>query len=459
MKVAVTGSSGQLGTQVLRRLLDDRTVESVIAIDLNPPRLVGRKLKTVIADVRDPEIGRHLVTCDALAHLAFIIAQQRPRGLVDSVNVGGSKNVFAAAAAAGVKTIVYTSSVAAYGALPGHPDPIVEETPRKLHESFPYAAAKYRVEEYLDTFEPQHPDVAICRLRPSILIGPGMDHPLGAALRRRLMPDFGAPTLPLVWNEDVADAVILGLKNRTRGAFILSAGEQLSARALATLVGFRYLHVRRPVALLLSRVSPLLARLGLMREIDRAWIESNDVALSFSSDKARRVLGWKPRCNTSAEVMRRYVETVPGALDRRVRLFVRLISLGSRLQPPQLELKGFRSRIQLALTGRRGGDISITAADQRLRFATGAPSAPTAVVTLPAELFLELLAGRADFATAQLTGRIRVEGEGHAMLLVGGLVTQVRSMAQSSGARGRFGKLIQRIASAAPRGEQRRNEA
>ena len=105
--------------------------------------------------------------------------------LQGSVRVGGSKNAFNAAAAAGVKTVVYSSSVAAYGVLPGHPRPITEQTPRRLQDSFPYAAAKYRVEEFLDGFEKEHPDVAVARLRPSILIGPGMNHPLGAALRDR----------------------------------------------------------------------------------------------------------------------------------------------------------------------------------------------------------------------------------------------------------------------------------
>ena len=455
MKVAVTGSSGQLGTQVLRRLLDDRKFESVVALDLRPPRLIGRKLHAVTADVREPDFARHLQGCDALVHLAFVIAQQRPRGLVDSINVGGSKNVFNAAAAAGIKTVVYASSVAAYGVVPGHPLPIVEETPRKLQEGFPYSAAKYRVEEFLDTFEADHADISITRLRPSILIGPGMDHPLGAALRRGVVPDFGASTLPLVWNEDVADAVILALERRARGAFILSAAEQLSAGDLARSVGFRHWRIRRSIALAGSRVSPLLAKLGLMHEIDRAWIESNDAELNFSSDKARRELGWRPKCNTSAEVIRRYADTVPQGLDRRIARVLRLLDLASRLQPAQVELKGFNSRIHLALSGRRGGDISITIVDQRLRITRGAPEAPSAIVTLPADAFLELLAGRADFATAQLTGRIRVEGQGHAALIVGGLVTQVRSLAQLPGARGQFGKLIQRIATSGPKGQRR----
>jgi nucleoside-diphosphate-sugar epimerase len=446
MRVAVTGSSGQLGTQVLRRLLDDRAIQGVVAIDLQPPRLLGRKLQAVKADVRDPEIGSHLAGCDALVHLAFVVAQQRPRGLVDSINVGGSKNVFAAAAKAGVRALVYTSSVAAYGVVSGHPSPIVEETPRILQDGFPYAAAKYRVEEFLDGFEKEHPELAVARLRPSILIGPGMDHPLGAALRRGYIPDFGAPTLPLVWNEDVADAVLLALRKRARGAFILSADEQLDAAGLARASGLRHLPVRRPVALAVARLSPLLARVGLLRaEIDRAWIESNDAALTFSSAKARTELGWTPRYPTCADVIRRYVEAVPARLDRRLQLFAGLVDLAGRFGPAQPELRGFRSRIHLALTGRGGGDICITVEGEQVRASLRAPQPPTAIVTLPASLMLDLLAGRAEVSTAQLTGRIRIEGEGHAFLLFGGLVSQFRSTAEAQGARGRVGRLLQRL--------------
>src|SRR5438128_1625655 len=136
MRVAVTGSSGQLGTQVLRRLIDDRAVKEIVALDLRPPRLVSRKLRAVQLDVRDPAL-------------------------------------------------------------------------------------------------------AAARLRPSVLVGPGMDHPLGRALRRRLFPDLGAASLPLVWSEDAADAVLLALHLRARGAYNLSAGEQLPVSALCAAAGLR----------------------------------------------------------------------------------------------------------------------------------------------------------------------------------------------------------------------------
>jgi len=107
VRVAVTGGSGQLGTLVLRRLADDRTVKEIVALDLRPPLIVSGKLRDVRADVRDPGIGEHLRGCDAVIHLAFVVAKRGARKEQDDVNVRGSANVFRAALAAGVRRILY----------------------------------------------------------------------------------------------------------------------------------------------------------------------------------------------------------------------------------------------------------------------------------------------------------------------------------------------------------------
>src|SRR5436309_1542467 len=136
MKVAVTGGSGQLGTLVLRRLVDDRSVKRIVSIDVRPPLIVSGKVQPVECDVRAPDLARHLHGMDALVHLAFVVARYEKREVMDAINVDGSKNVFRAAAAAGLKRIVYSSSVAAYGVLPGQPQPIVEDTPRRYQGDF-----------------------------------------------------------------------------------------------------------------------------------------------------------------------------------------------------------------------------------------------------------------------------------------------------------------------------------
>lgn len=436
MKVAVTGGSGQLGTLVLRRLLDDRKVTEVVALDVRPPVVASGKLRCVRADVRESGLEKHFEGCDAVVHLAFMLAQHAERMLLDAVNVEGSRNVFRAAVAAGVKTIVYSSSVAAYGIVPGHRTPLVESSPRVFRQDFAYTANKFQVEEFLDRFEPEYPEVAIARIRPTALVGRTMDHPLGYALRLRRIPDTGDVPLPLVWDEDVADAVILALQKRARGAFNVVADEAVSGRELARRTGLKVLPVPAGLLRAWAKATPWLEKVRLARRSDPAWLEALP-DMTASSEKAKAELGWRPRCPTNAAVIERMNRVVPCSPDPRIVVFLFAAAAAVQRGATTVDLGGFDSRIYLCLTGPRGGDFGIRVERGSLAVSWGAPRPPTAVVTLSANLLLDLLAGRADVASAQLTGKIRTDGEGHASLVVGGMVQAFRAAASAADARGR----------------------
>ncbi len=431
MRVAVTGGSGQLGTLVLRRLADDRGIKEIVAIDIRPPLVISGKLRDVRADVRDPGLGEHLAGCDALVHLAFMVAKRGARELQDDVNVRGSGNTFRAAIACGVRRIVYASSVAAYGVVPSLPTPVTEDAPRTRQPGFWYACAKFDVEAMLDALEREHPDLSVARLRPAILIGRRMDHQLGALMRRGFLPDAAA--LPVVWDEDVADAFLLALKSGARGAFNLAADHPLPAREMAKAAGLRAVRIPRR---LVAAVEKAITALRIVPPADPGWSSAGSHPLLYSAARAREGLGWKPRCPTAVEVMRCYAENVPRRLDRRISLFVRAADRGSRSQPPRPELKDYRSVIHLDLTGRAGGDVTLRLADGRLRLSLGAPRPAQAAVTMKARTLLDLLSGRTDVASAQLTGKMRVDGQGHASLVVGGLVGGFRSAGKLPGFRG-----------------------
>ena len=426
MRIAVTGAAGQLGTVVLRRLAVERGVTGLRSLDLRPPAVASGKLEHVRADVRDPEFARFLQGCDALVHLAFIVTGAPPRAVFDAINVGGSKNVIGAAVQAGIKKIVYTSSVAAYGVVHGHPRPIVEETPRVHQPSFPYSAAKWEVEAWLDEFEPRHPDVALARLRPSIVVGAPTVHAHGAMLARRAIVDVEAP-LPLVWDEDVADAVALALRKDARGAFNLTAEPAATARELAKACGLRLIRVPRALMNLGASIGALANRLGLSEAVDPAWLRISDVCLDMSAEKARRELGWKPRCPTPAAVINRFLAENSTGLERRLDVFVRLLQLGARR--PLDPVAHMNGRVHLRLTGPGGGDIGFVLDRERLQVIREMPRPPTTVVTMKTATFYDLLAGRTDFNTAQLTGKVRVEGEALAAFLVQGMVTRFRAEA------------------------------
>ena len=435
MQVAVTGGSGQLGTLVLRRLCASPGITRVVSLDLRPPLVVHEKLEAVHADVRDPDLGRHLAGCEALVHLAFIVTKYASRARMDEVNVEGSKNVFRAALGAGVAWIVYSSSVAAYGVVRGHPSPIVEDTPRRFQDGFAYSANKFLVEAFLDEIEAERRDVAICRLRPAILAGDRMDHPLGAQVRAGRMPDPGGSPLPYVWDEDVADAVILAVEKGARGAFNLAADDLLPAGAIAEHAGLQRVAVPRRVLVALAHASPWLSRTGLVEAIDPAWVENDAGPFVISSEKAKRELGWSPRYPTTADVGGG-VGDGAGPLDKRRGGLLRVASLaGARASPPP-EVARAPARIHLVLTGRGGGDFAVLVDGGRARVEAGAPRPPTAVLTLSVSTFLGLLAGRVAIASAERSRDLAIEGDRDAAKALEWLVSLFRAQAAEPGARG-----------------------
>src|SRR5207244_10472324 len=128
--------------------------------------------------------------------------------------------------------------------------------------------------------------------------------------------------LPLVWDEDVADGFLLALKQGARGAFNLAADEPLPPRELARAAGMRVLKL--PVGAL-RRLDKALAALRLLPPFDPGWLAAADFPMVYSSEKARHELGWKPRCPTARDVILRYVETVPRAMDRRLAIWRGLV--------------------------------------------------------------------------------------------------------------------------------------
>ena len=310
LRIAVTGGAGHFGGMVLRRLVADSGVRSVVCLDVRPPRLTHDKLEAVDADVRDPALARHFEGADAVVHLAFLISRYKPKELYDAINVEGSKNVFRAAVEAGASQILYSSSAAAYGMVRDHPRPITEDTPRVHQPDFSYNDAKFRVEEFLDEFERQHPEVAVTRLRMVAALGPGMESLMGKFLARGIIPSTSDVPWPIVLGEDVVDAFVLALRKRARGAFNLSADEPMTARQLAAATGMRSLRFPRWLGMAVAHLSSLTAKLGLGSALDPAWVKYSDATLILSSEKARRELGWERRCNTSLEVLQRFREAV-----------------------------------------------------------------------------------------------------------------------------------------------------
>ncbi len=113
MRALVTGGSGFLGSHVadaaVRRGMDVRI------LDLSPSPWHGPEVEQVVADVRDPDaVDAATAGCDVVLHLAGVAdlaAASADPDLAEAVNVGGTRNVLAAARSHRVRRVVHASSI------------------------------------------------------------------------------------------------------------------------------------------------------------------------------------------------------------------------------------------------------------------------------------------------------------------------------------------------------------
>ena len=316
MRVVVVGASGNVGTSVLRSLADEPAVDSVLGLARRIPQADFPKTEWREADIARSPLRPHFQGADAVIHLAWLIQPGRDKQTLRAVNVDGSARVFASAAAAGVPTVVYASSIGAYA--PGPKDRGVDESwPTTGITSSFYARHKAEVERLLDRFEDEHPDTRVVRLRPGLIfkreaasgirrlfVGPLLPN---ALVQPRLIPVVPAhPRLVFqaVHSYDVGEAYRLAtVRDDARGAYNIAADPVLDPEELGRLLDAR--PVRMPGGLLRGGAA-LSYRLRLQPS-EPGWVDMAFAVPVMDTTRARTELGWQPE-RTSGEALLELLE-------------------------------------------------------------------------------------------------------------------------------------------------------
>jgi nucleoside-diphosphate-sugar epimerase len=262
LTVAITGAAGYVAGRLIRNLLADDRVVRVLGFDLRDPQIEAAKFVCDPVDVRNPELRRRLEGVDVLVHLAFIMDPIQDETLMRDVNVNGSHNVFEAAAAAGVRKIVYTSSAAVYGAHPDNEVPLVEESPLRANLDFSYPAHKLEVEYMVQDFRDQHPEVVFTVFRPATVFGANADNAWSHLMEMPFLPvaEGHRPPMQFVHEDDVADALVFAVHRDLDGAYNVAPDGWMEGDEVLAAVGRRRLHLSEPK---LYRLADRLWRLGL----------------------------------------------------------------------------------------------------------------------------------------------------------------------------------------------------
>lgn len=321
--VLVTGAAGHVGSALVRELLaDGESVRAMVMPGEDTAGIRGLAVETVEGNVLDPaSVCRAVQGVEAVYHLAGLISIMPGRNdLLRQVNVVGTANVARQARLAGVRRLVYVSSIHAL-ARPPRGVPIDESVPFDPHN----AAGEYdrtKAEASLVVLEEVRRGLDAVIVCPTGIIGPydrrGSD--LGRALRVWMRP--GAHVVfdgrfDFVDVRDVARGMILACRSGRRGETYLLSGQQASVAQVAS----RVQKVRGLAGPLLSVPGWLVtaasvaataaARLFRLRlQLTTYSLETLRSNSLISHAKAGRELGYRPRplSRTIAETVQWFEE-------------------------------------------------------------------------------------------------------------------------------------------------------
>jgi len=196
-------------------------------------------MRQVEGRLEDPaSIKRALEGVGAVVHVAgFVSTAARDRRRLFEVNSIGASNLLHAAAATGVRRIVFTSSTSAVGALrEDRPEAaLAEDAEFDLHTlDVPYLQAKRVAHDAALRARADGAPVVV--LSPSFVLGPGdwrlTSSELVDAFVRGRLPGYLAGGLNAVDVRDLARAYVSALEHRDPAPhYILAGAENLDSRA------------------------------------------------------------------------------------------------------------------------------------------------------------------------------------------------------------------------------------
>lgn len=227
MKVFVTGSTGFVGANLVRLLLQQGyQVKVLVRPNSCLSNIDSLNLEVARGDLNDPNLSQLMKGCQALFHVAAHYSLlQSDKELLYRNNVLGTRNVLRCARDAGIEKTVYTSSVAAIGV--GKNGVPVNETHQSRVEKLIgyYKQSKYYAEQEAVKAIKQGQNIVI--VNPSTPIGAWdiKPTPTGEIILRflnRQMPFYLDTGLNLIDVQDVAWGHLLALeKGRTGDRYIL----------------------------------------------------------------------------------------------------------------------------------------------------------------------------------------------------------------------------------------------
>src|SRR4051795_6018074 len=315
-RVLVTGGSGFIGSHVVDALLRDGRTPRIFDLRRSP---FHDDVETVTGDLTDTgALARAMAGCGAVVHLAAaadVAEVEADPAEAERRNSCGTLSVLEAARRAGVRRVVYASTVWVYSDVVA--DQVDEDTPLR-HPAHLYTATKLAGELYCRSYR------ELCGVESTVL---RFGIPYGPRARpAAVIPRFvekalagepltvagdGSQSRPFVYVEDLADGVVRGLApvaaNRT---YNLASREEVTIAEIADAV--RDVVAPVPIERVPGRTGDLR---GAAVSTDRAEHELGWAASTPFDEGLRRYVDWHRRTRAPERARRRVpIAAIAGAV-------------------------------------------------------------------------------------------------------------------------------------------------
>ncbi len=307
MKAFVTGATGFVGSHVARVLAERGAALRLLVRPTSNTTLIEHlKADRVTGDLREPEsLKKGMAGCDTVFHVAadYRLWARDPAEMNRS-NVEGTRAVLQAARESGVRTVVYTSSVATMG-FTTNGSPCNEDSPVALADMIGhYKRSKFMAEQV--AIEAAKGGQRVVILNPTAPIGEQDIKPTPTGrivldFLRRKFPAYVDTGLNLVDVREVAKAHVAAVERAHPGERYILGGENLTLKQvldkLAAITGLPSPTLKLPYAIALASgaVDTVFSGVLLRREprVTLDAVRMGRKKMWASSAKAEQELDWK----------------------------------------------------------------------------------------------------------------------------------------------------------------------